>query len=93
MENLLQAIEKALGWKRITAERLRKLEQAYLRSELETYTAYLNGDVFGFVVETEDGEELDSCWGYYDRDDCERTAQDTLAYFQTKENERAHNAA
>lgn len=88
-----ETIEKELGWKRITSERLRKLEQAYLRSELETYTAYLNGEVFGFVVETEDGEVLDSCWGYYDRDDCEQTARDTLAYFQSKENERAQNAA
>ena len=26
---------------------------------------YLSGDVYGFVVEDKDGEDLDSCWGFY----------------------------
>ena len=32
---------------------------------VEAYEQWANGDVWGFVLETEDGEELDSCWGYY----------------------------
>lgn len=46
-------------------------EQAgrYLEGEVETYSQYLEGDVYGWKVsrEDEDGdkEELDSCWGYY----------------------------
>lgn len=42
----------------------------YLKGEVKTYDDYLTGDVYGYVVEGPDGEELDSCWGYYgDYDD------------------------
>lgn len=30
----------------------------------ETYTAWANGDVYGYVIEDADGYQLDSCWGY-----------------------------
>lgn len=39
-----------------------------LDAEVETYDAYLRGDVAGYIIEREccdDGEEYDSCWGYY----------------------------
>lgn len=83
------------GWKRITKERRKELERL-LHFELETYTAYLNGEVYGYIIETEDGEELEAVWGFYGfygREDCEQEAKRSLAYFQNKENERAHNAA
>lgn len=36
----------------------------------EVYTSWANGDVWGYVVEDEDGEHLDSCWGFIgDSDD------------------------
>jgi hypothetical protein len=28
----------------------------------------LTGDIYGFSLETVDGEELDSCWGFYGSD-------------------------
>lgn len=39
-----------------------------LREEVKFYAAYLEGMVFGFVIEDEDGEVLDSCWGFLDPD-------------------------
>lgn len=40
-------------------------------SLLETWNDYLSGNVWGFVVEDEDGLPLDSCWGFYgDPDYC-----------------------
>lgn len=30
--------------------------------------AWAWGDVYGYVIESEDGEHLDSCWGYYGTD-------------------------
>lgn len=42
--------------------------QKALESEVKTYSQYLEGDVYGYIVEKyEDGEwvETDSCWGYY----------------------------
>lgn len=37
-----------------------------LRSEVEAYDRFLTGQVFGFVVEDEDGEYIDSCCGFYE---------------------------
>lgn len=37
--------------------------------ELETYTKYCNGDVYGFVLYDEAGEVVDSCGGFYDIED------------------------
>ena len=32
---------------------------------IETWNQYLSGDVYGYVVEDEKGEHLDSCWRFY----------------------------
>jgi len=41
-----------------------------LQGEVETYNDYLSGNVYGYIVEDQDGEQLDSSWGYFgiDRD-------------------------
>lgn len=44
---------------------LRDLAIRALEGEVETYDAYLTGQVFGFVVKDEDDNELESCWGFY----------------------------
>ena len=36
-----------------------------LKGEVETYNDYLVGNVYGYQVCDEDGEVLDSCYGYY----------------------------
>lgn len=38
-----------------------------LEGEIATLDTYLRGDVFGFVLK-EDGEETDSCWGFFGDD-------------------------
>lgn len=30
----------------------------------ETYTQWSNGEIYGYVIEDEEGEHLDSCWGF-----------------------------
>ena len=39
------------------------LENA-LRAEIEEYDHYLRGNVYGYEIEDEDGNFLDSCWGF-----------------------------
>lgn len=39
-----------------------------LHAEIEEYDQYLTGDVYGYVIEDEDGEERDSCWGFFGDD-------------------------
>lgn len=36
------------------------------RAFLEEYNAWMNGHVYGYVLEDREGEHLDSCWGFYD---------------------------
>ena len=62
------------SWKIITKKR-REIILEWLRGEVETYSAYMSGDVYGFqIVELSDpddpdsGEIADSCWGYYGDD-------------------------
>jgi len=36
-----------------------------IRQEVSTYDEYLTGQVFGYEIETLDGDFIDSCWGFY----------------------------
>ena len=47
-----------------------KIEEG-LRAEVESYDMYLRGECFYYVIEDEDGNELDSCAGFLG-DDCAR---------------------
>jgi hypothetical protein len=61
-------IRKEWNIKRITAKKLKWAEDI-LRSEVKIYNAYLSGDVYGYIIESPDGQEVDSCWGFYNVDD------------------------
>ncbi len=43
------------------------LEQQ-IAAEVHEYDQYLRGDVYGIVIEDENGEAVDSCWGFYGSD-------------------------
>lgn len=51
-----------------------------LRQEVSTYDQFLRGDVWGYIVEDEDGNHLDSCWGFFGRDYAEQQGQEALRY-------------
>lgn len=53
--------------------------EASLRAEVETYDNYLTGQVFGYIVESPDGEHLDSCWGFVGDLDYVRTEANSQA--------------
>jgi len=75
-----EALRKEYGVKYITKSVLDKAE-GVLRAEVEVYSDYLEGGVYGFVVEDRDGETLDSCWGYYGKrgwDDAIATAKGSI---------------
>jgi hypothetical protein len=35
------------------------------QSYIETWNDYLSSNVYGYVIETKAGEEVESCWGFY----------------------------
>lgn len=50
-------------------------------AEVKDYDAYLTGDCWGFTIEDESGEVLDSCWGFLgDSDYCTETMRDTAKH-------------
>lgn len=37
--------------------------------EVKIFDAYLTGEVYGYVIEDADGDEIDSCWDFYGDDE------------------------
>jgi len=76
-------IRKAYGVKRITKA---VLEKAYtlMQAEIDVYDAYLRGDVYGYIIEDEDGNEVSSCWGFYGYDYCQQAGQAELDQLNAK---------
>jgi hypothetical protein len=52
------------SWKVLNKARIAKLKE-YLEGEIETYDAYLTGNVYRYTIVLPDGTEDDSCGGYY----------------------------
>ena len=62
-------VEKEFNTKNINVELSNKIEKI-LENEVKIYNDYLTGNVYGYVVEDKQGEQVDSCWGFYgDYDD------------------------
>lgn len=61
-----QDIRENWGIKRVT-EKYIEYTQKILSDEIDTFSQWANGDVFGFTIE-ENGEVIDSCYGFYGYD-------------------------
>ena len=75
-----ERVRKDWGWKAITKKRSEQILRS-LEGEIETFDSYCKGEVYGFVVEDEEGEHIDSCYGYYGDDgmkDAISDAKDTI---------------
>lgn len=75
-------------WKRLTKARREALKDM-LRGEVKTYDQYIRGDIYRFTIENEDGEILDSCGGFYDREECEQEAKALVKYYQDNDRKAA----
>ena len=53
-----------LGVKRLTKKHVEKIIEQ-LKSEVEIYSQWVNGEVYRWTVLDAEGEEIDSCGGYY----------------------------
>jgi len=74
-----EKVREDYGVKRISSSLYKRIE-GYLKGEVDTYDQYLRGDVYGYVIEDEDGKEIDSCWGFYGQDECEKEANSMLEW-------------
>lgn len=59
-----EKIREEYSVKRISKKLLESVEE-YLVGEVKVYDQYLSGDVYGFKEFDSEGNEVDSCWGFY----------------------------
>jgi hypothetical protein len=61
-------VRSFFGVRRIT-KAVKESALTIIRTAVEDYSAYLNGEVYGFIIrDTSTGESVDSCWGFYGLD-------------------------
>lgn len=53
--------------KHVTAK-IEKIVEENMQGELETYNQWLAGETYGFRIVDANGNQLDSCWGFYGSD-------------------------
>jgi hypothetical protein len=78
------AIKKGFGSRNVTRS-LRRRVESVLRDEVKTLSNYLQGEVYGYTVVDEAGNHLDSCWGFYEYDDCKSQAEDAIKLLETEQ--------
>ena len=68
------------SWKKIHGDSEFSEEEGVriLKSELETYQQYINGEVYLYDVIDLDGNSIDSCGGYYGYDYVEKAAKEAV---------------
>lgn len=66
---------------KVVSPRIRKKVLEVLRAEVCEYSKWANGEVYGFVVRKEDGEELDSCWGHIGLDFATESGRESAEYY------------
>lgn len=80
--------EKGWSWAKRQAEKRAS-------NLVDTWNEYLSGEVYGFVSEDEEGEMIDSCWGFYGEDGIKEAiaeAKDVIDY-ELEKRDKARIAA
>lgn len=72
-----EAVFREYGGKRMT-KRIREAARNLLRAEVETFSQYLNGDVW-LLTHVKDGEIVECCGGYYGWDYAMQEAKEWAA--------------
>jgi hypothetical protein len=83
-----EAVMKEWSCSVISDELLSTIESC-LKAEIGEFSAYLSGEVYGWVLK-DGGEEIDSCWGYTSYEDAEtdaRHAMETALFDKAKKSE------
>ena len=55
-----------------------------LKGEIETWSAYITGEVFGFIVSDDEDDHIESCWGFYNADEALSEGKSVAEYLMTK---------
>lgn len=80
-----EKIKKEFSWVKLSKKRINQI-RSYLIAEVSTYDQYLTGDVYGYNIESDAGDHLDSCWELYGYDYCEQEAIKAMGHCQEEMN-------
>lgn len=72
---------------------LREAIERNLKAEVEEYDMFLTGDVWGYVIEDEDGNHMESCWGFYGHKYAEEQGKEMLEHCQKKQDDLERETA
>lgn len=59
-----KGVNNFTGIKHVMKKDIERAERALL-SEVKIYDNYLTGEVYGYMVEDDEENHIDSCWGFY----------------------------
>ena len=66
--------------KRVSKKTLEKAQKLLIGFS-ETWNSFLIGDIYGWEITDEEGEVVDSCYGYYGYKECEKAGQEALSSY------------
>jgi hypothetical protein len=70
--------------------KLRKQVRELLRSEVKVYDQYVTGDVWWYGIEDEEGENVDTCGGFYGYEECEKEAKSVVERLKLEDAKREY---
>ena len=71
---------KVYGCKRVNPA-IRNKVKDLLIGEIEIYDQYIRGEVYSYRLFDKDGNEIDSCWGFYSLEDVKEASNSVIAGF------------
>lgn len=77
-----KALKEFPKLERVTEEKWNESIYKHIKMEVEEYNHFLTGDIWGYIIEDEKGDHIDSCWGLYGREYCEQEANNALEYYK-----------
>jgi len=66
--------------KKLISNKLYNTVLDILKSEVDVFSKYLNGEVYGYEILNDKEEIIDSCYGYYGFEEAEIAAKETMTY-------------
>lgn len=79
--------------KKILTKKARDAAVKCMQAEIETLDQYLTGQVYGYIVYDAEGDDVDSCWGFFGEEEyCLGEGVASAEYFVEKDMERRREA-
>ena len=82
-----ETLMKEYSVKRIT-KKVKDFAMKVLETEVDTYDKYVSGQVYGFRAEDKEGNDIDSCWGYFDTDEAIKEAEGEIDFYVEEERKK-----